>query len=529
MFISYAQNYEDVMLFRALKNINQGFYVDVGAMDPICDSVTKAFYDRGWRGINIEPVKYWHEKLEQERPEDINLNVAVFDKPGILKLYDIPDTGLTTFDKETAARHAEEREYKFKEITVPALTLDDILKDHSGDIHFLKIDVECAEKQALLGIDLKKNRPWIILVEATKPNSRELNYQDWESIIINEGYQFVYFDGLNRFYLAEEKRDLAQTFNAPPNVFDNFIRAEQFNIKTNLADKENQIKTLQSDLADKNNQIEMLHSNLADKENQIETLQSDLASKDNQIQTLQSDLAEKENQIETLQSDLASKDNQIQTLQSDLADKDNRIKLLSSEIEQKTIANNALSAELDEIKCSKSWKLAMFFRHVRYKLAPPESLPAKFIRKTKGWFESMTTKLRRRWHYIKYKKVIEESGLFDREWYLSQYPDVAEANIDPLKHYIAHGGFEGRDPSPKFSSSWYLNSYQDVKEAEVNPLIHYLKFGKKEGRVPIGMYIHGHEFGTSVKTTGDTANLTPRARQIYLDLKNAIEKDREAT
>jgi hypothetical protein len=33
MFISYAQNYEDVMLFRALKNINQGFYVDVGAME----------------------------------------------------------------------------------------------------------------------------------------------------------------------------------------------------------------------------------------------------------------------------------------------------------------------------------------------------------------------------------------------------------------------------------------------------------------------------------------------------------------
>src|SRR5215470_12416094 len=53
-FISYAQNYEDVMLWRALKHIDQGFYIDVGANDPDIDSVTKAFYERGWRGINVE-------------------------------------------------------------------------------------------------------------------------------------------------------------------------------------------------------------------------------------------------------------------------------------------------------------------------------------------------------------------------------------------------------------------------------------------------------------------------------------------
>ena len=86
MFISYAQNYEDVVLYRALKNIRNGFYVDVGAMDPIFDSVTKAFYDRGWRGINIEPVKHWHEKLIEKRTNDININVAAYDKSGTLKL-----------------------------------------------------------------------------------------------------------------------------------------------------------------------------------------------------------------------------------------------------------------------------------------------------------------------------------------------------------------------------------------------------------------------------------------------------------
>lgn len=53
--ISYAQNFEDVMLWRALGHIEKGFYVDVGAGDPKLESVTKLFYDMGWNGINIEP------------------------------------------------------------------------------------------------------------------------------------------------------------------------------------------------------------------------------------------------------------------------------------------------------------------------------------------------------------------------------------------------------------------------------------------------------------------------------------------
>ncbi len=76
-FISYAQNFEDVMLFRALEGIKKGFYIDVGAQDPVLDSVTKAFYERGWRGINVEPVEQWFKKLVADRPEDFNLQLAV--------------------------------------------------------------------------------------------------------------------------------------------------------------------------------------------------------------------------------------------------------------------------------------------------------------------------------------------------------------------------------------------------------------------------------------------------------------------
>ncbi len=65
------------MLFRALRDVERGFYIDVGAQDPTIDSVTRAFYERGWRGINIEPNEEFFRKLEQDRPHDTNLCTAV--------------------------------------------------------------------------------------------------------------------------------------------------------------------------------------------------------------------------------------------------------------------------------------------------------------------------------------------------------------------------------------------------------------------------------------------------------------------
>src|SRR5215471_9401452 len=95
-FVSYAQNQEDVMLYRALRDLEQGFYIDVGAQDPIIDSVTKAFYDRRWHGINIEPNEEYFHKLQSERPHDLNLATAVGREPGLIYFYEVAHTGLST-------------------------------------------------------------------------------------------------------------------------------------------------------------------------------------------------------------------------------------------------------------------------------------------------------------------------------------------------------------------------------------------------------------------------------------------------
>jgi FkbM family methyltransferase len=220
-FVSYAQNFEDVMLWRALKHVQNGVYVDVGAQHPIIDSVSKAFYEQGWRGIHIEPVPYYAELLSKDRPDETVLQVALADAEGVLELNVIPDTGLSTAVDAYAQRHQVERGYDLQRVQVPVLTLKAATKSLEGkDVHWLKIDVEGLEEKVLKGWDSRTLRPWVIVVEATIPNSPETDYASWDPILTAADYQFVYFDGLNRFYVAKEHAELAEAFSCPPNVFD---------------------------------------------------------------------------------------------------------------------------------------------------------------------------------------------------------------------------------------------------------------------------------------------------------------------
>jgi GT2 family glycosyltransferase len=72
-------------------------------------------------------------------------------------------------------------------------------------------------------------------------------------------------------------------------------------------------------------------------------------------------------------------------------------------------------------------------------------------------------------------------NLFDAKWYLQMNPDVAAAGIDPLKHFIAYGEAEGRDPNPTFSTKIYREAYMQEKPATASPLKHYLEHGRKLG------------------------------------------------
>jgi FkbM family methyltransferase len=301
VFVSYAQNFEDVMLWRALGDVKNGFYVDVGAADPDEETVTRAFYDRGWSGINIEPLDEYFDKLKRRRTRDVNLKVAAGRKARVRTLHCFAGTGLSTLDPEISARHETEGR-SAQHVSVSTLTLSEILLERApAVIHFLKIDVEGAEAEVLEGLDLRRFRPWIIVIEATKPNSTEINANRWEHLVVQHRYDFAYFDGLNCFYVADEKAELKQRLKNPPNVFDCFLRWTEAVKVQKIAELEEELRS-RKDVTD--TRIGELQAALQSEQAHVGELQAALQSEQAHVGELQAALQSEQAHVGELQAAL---------------------------------------------------------------------------------------------------------------------------------------------------------------------------------------------------------------------------------
>ena len=222
-FKSYAQNFEDLMLYRALGHLERGFYIDVGAQHPEIDSVSKAFFDRGWQGVHVEPVPHYANLLREARPGDQVIEAAVSNRIGHTTLMVFPETGLSTTVPSVAAGHVDAgMPAPEAELEVPTVTLASLAEELGEcEVHWLKIDVEGLEKEVLQGWNPASLRPWLVVVESTLPNSSQSNHAEWEGLLTEADYVHLYSDGLNRFYAAAERAgELAPAFALPPNVFD---------------------------------------------------------------------------------------------------------------------------------------------------------------------------------------------------------------------------------------------------------------------------------------------------------------------
>lgn len=241
--VSYAQNFEDVMLWRALRQVEKGFYIDVGANDPLIDSVTQVFYERGWHGINIEPLSEHFADLQRERPRDINLRCAAGSSEEEIEIWECDVRGWASVDRAAIEGHiAMGNIGRYHQVQM--MPLAQICDQYAPqEIQFLKIDVEGFERSVLEGMDFRRFRPWIVVVEATRPNSTEEVHLQWEPLLLGADYIFVYADGLNRFYLASEHGELAAKFRYPPNVFDDFVSSGQ--IEANIRAQAAEIRALQ--------------------------------------------------------------------------------------------------------------------------------------------------------------------------------------------------------------------------------------------------------------------------------------------
>lgn len=222
MFVSYAQNFEDVILWRALKGIKGGFYVDIGAQDPLIDSVSRSFYENGWRGIHADANPQYAQRLRDARPDEHVVEAIIGAGATSATFFVVPGTGLSTGDPGLAERYRNSG-YALQEHTAPVVPLSHLLSSiQAPEVHWMKIDVEGMEAAVLSSWGTCEVRPWILCIESTDPNSQTPNHEKWEHEVLSRGYEFVYFDGLSRFYIAGTHPELRSHFGPGANIFDGF-------------------------------------------------------------------------------------------------------------------------------------------------------------------------------------------------------------------------------------------------------------------------------------------------------------------
>jgi FkbM family methyltransferase len=382
-FVSYAQNFEDVMLWRALKEVDEGFYIDIGAQDPIIDSVSYAFYLQGWRGVHVEPAPQYANKIAQARPDEALEQALVSGDDGPAVFYVIADTGLSTADVEVAETHSE-KGFEITQATATSITLDALLEKYgTRDIHWLKIDVEGFETKVLDSWNHSEVRPWILVIESTEPMTQRECHSSWEDLVLHKGYEFAYFDGLNRFYVHCSRLELKEILRAPPNVFDNFALSGTASnpFCSIIAQHETLLKV-----------------QLSETQQSLDETSSQLSGKSEELLTLKAQHEGFQEAYESLTTENKYLKDSLSALGADLEEKLERLSVLTDTYTEQSIEISRLNERLDathlalhRILTSRVWKLTLPLRWLakhwptqQVSRLSPSRVKAGSIRRVKG-------------------------------------------------------------------------------------------------------------------------------------------------
>jgi len=232
--ISYAQNFEDILLLRAFGEQKNGFYIDIGCHHPIEDSVTYNFYKLGWNGINIDPDESFNDLYKDLRPNDLMINTTVSDKSDTnLDFYLVKETGLSSFNIE----NLDKNNFFINKIKVSSKTLDEIINENNLEnqiIDIIKIDAEGYEKKIIEGWNSN------FLCKCVVYEITNLKDEDKRFIIekLNlKGFELVFEDGINNYLINNKYSELKKFFKYPVNINDNYIT---YNYYKNITLKENE-------------------------------------------------------------------------------------------------------------------------------------------------------------------------------------------------------------------------------------------------------------------------------------------------
>lgn len=210
--ISTALESTTSMLWQCLKHIPCGFYIDIEPEWPYERSVSRVFYDSGWRGISIEPNHQRWLQIKKLRPHDENLCVMVGMHGNNVTTSTGTEASFNSDFIENVPRHPASGKKHPDQGSV--ITLSDLWLEHGlGDksIHFLKVNADGAET-VLTRNDWKNNRPWVVLVTPMSMSTWPTPCGTWESIMIKADYRPVRGYGMYHVYVAGEQASVLNSF-----------------------------------------------------------------------------------------------------------------------------------------------------------------------------------------------------------------------------------------------------------------------------------------------------------------------------
>jgi len=206
---SYSQKNEDIIIDKLLKFKKKGFYIDIGANDPSVISNTKRFYNKGWRGINIEPNPLIFKKLQKNRSKDINLNIGISNHQDKLLFYIFDAHTLSTFSKKQARVYKLGGHKIVKKISIKTFQLKQIFGKYlkKRKVDFMSVDTEGYDMLILKSNDWFRYKPTVICVESTiDKNSNNKGYSGIDFFLRSLGYKKItttthFGNPLNSIYL----------------------------------------------------------------------------------------------------------------------------------------------------------------------------------------------------------------------------------------------------------------------------------------------------------------------------------------
>jgi FkbM family methyltransferase len=184
----------DSLLFSILRDVEKGFYIDVGANHPEVISNTYAFYLKGWSGICIDGNTQLADQWKSLRPRDCFLATILSDEIKSVEYTIYPDTTISTINEESKLRYNQR--FKESDIIMQRVKTDTLQKiiDNFGvinEIHLLSVDIEGEELNALRGLDFEKNAPGVVVVEIKNLSLYNLKENDVFNFLMSKGYVMI--------------------------------------------------------------------------------------------------------------------------------------------------------------------------------------------------------------------------------------------------------------------------------------------------------------------------------------------------